>query len=162
MFKHQTQPTPLVVTSDGQRRLQLALEAQIVAAGAAGVLLFNGRSGSVTFTSGDLLNATQAYMPISIVDLPTATPAKPLLRWYFTAAVTFVGGIANAAIGASSTSVLRVFKDGVANGTVSFTGTTGTVAITTLAYPAGSLFELYPPTTIDATLDRVSITLEAD
>jgi hypothetical protein len=56
-------------------------------------------------------------------------------------------------------SVFRIRKNGVQVGTVTFAAgaTTGTIAFTDSTFPAGSLFELWPPSTIDAALDRVSI-----
>lgn len=60
--RHQQQPTEVPVTSDSLRRLQQALEAQIVAAGAAGVLQFNGRSGNVSLSSADVTGAL-GYAP---------------------------------------------------------------------------------------------------
>ena len=166
--RHQQQPKQIEVTSDALRRLQLALEAQIVAAGAAGVSTFNGRSGSVSLVPADVTAAlgflpvpppANGYLPISIVDLPLADPTEPLLRWELTAGMQFVDGDATAGIAASASSALRVRKNGSANGTITFTGTTGVVSITNLVYAPGDLFELYPPTSIDATLDQVSITL---
>lgn len=56
-LKHQTPPTAAPVTSDGLRRNQLALEALISAAGAAGVLTFNTRAGAVTLLLEDVRNA---------------------------------------------------------------------------------------------------------
>ncbi len=56
-LKHQTPPETAPVTADGLRRNQLALEALITAAGAAGVTTFNSRSGVVTLTSGDVTTA---------------------------------------------------------------------------------------------------------
>lgn len=103
--------------------------------------------------------ARTGAMLLSIVDLPLADPTEPLLRWRMLNALTFSGGSADADIAATSTSALRLRKNGSANGTISFTGVTGTISFTSSAYGAGDLFEIYPPTTIDATLDRVSITL---
>jgi hypothetical protein len=165
--KHQTQPQEIPVTSDSLRRLQLALEAQIVAAGAGGVLMFNGRTGNVVLSSADVTGALgytpsgggYGYMPISVVDLPLADASEPLLRLLLTDGLTFVDGTGSAGVAATSPSALRVRKNGAANGTVTFTGTTGVVAITNLVYAPGDLFELYPPATLDATLDQVSITL---
>lgn len=182
-FRHEIQPQQPAVTSDGLRRLQLALEAQIVAAGAAGVTTFNSRSGAVTFVLADFLAAAgiatltgqggkslvvdaggstfvlvTGYLPVSIVDLPLADPAEPLFRWRLPVAVTISGSSADANVAATSPSALRIRKNGLANGTVTFTGTSGVFVITSGAYGAGDLFELYPPTSIDATLDQVSIT----
>lgn len=166
--RHQATPTGIVTTSDGLRRLQLGLEAQIAAASGGGVNSFNGRTGAVVFVPADI-NAALGYIPeaptangyqaISIVDLPEADPAEPLLRMRLTAGMTFVDGVADAAIAATASSALRIRKNGSANGTITFTGSTGVVSFTNLVYAPGDLFELYPPSTIDATLDRVSITL---
>src|SRR5687768_12251027 len=98
MLRHQQQPVPVPVTSDGLRRLQLALEAQITAAGAAGVTTFNGRSGVVTLLASDLTGLTSGFLPISIVDLPLADPAEPLVRWELLGGLTFTGGSGTAAI----------------------------------------------------------------
>lgn len=56
-LKHQTPPTTAPVTSDGLRRNQLALEELIEAAGAAGVLTFNTRSGAVVLLTADVITA---------------------------------------------------------------------------------------------------------
>ncbi len=184
-FRHERVPKEIPVTSDGLYRVQNTLQAQIVAAGAAGVNTFNTRSGAVTFILADFLAAlglanltgqagkalkvqagesnfelvaSTGFLPVSIVDLPLATSAEPLFRWRLTTAVVFTGGTADAAIAATAVSALLIKKNGAANGTVSFTGTTGTVSFTSGSYGAGDLFELYPPASIDATLDRVSIT----
>lgn len=167
--RHQQQPQEVPVTSDSLRRLQLALEAQITAAGASGVSLWNGRSGNVSMVASDVITALgytpaagggSGYMPISINDLPTADPSEPLLRWELTAGMEFVGGEASAGVAATSSSALRIRKNGSANGTITFTGSTGVVSFTSLVYAPGDLFEIYPPATVDATLDQVSITLE--
>jgi hypothetical protein len=182
-FRHETQPNQPPVTSDALRRNQLALEAMIAAAGASGVTTFMGRAGVVSLLLADVMTAlgitlsgnggkalvindagtaivpATGKMPISIIDLPTATPSKPLIRWEIPEPMTFAGGIGNAGVAATAISVLRFFKNGVQVGTASFTGTTGTIAMTA-SYSAGDIFELYPPTSIDATLDQVSITLE--
>lgn len=167
MSKHPLQPVAMPISVDGLRRLQLALEAQIVAAGAAGVTTFNGRSGVVSLLTADIFTAlgympaadTDGFLPISIVDLPLADPTEPLLRLRLTDGITFIDGVADAEIAAAAPSALRLFKNSIANGTITITGTAGVVAITNLVYAPGDLFELYPPVTIDATLDRVSITL---
>jgi hypothetical protein len=183
-FRHETIPEHLPVTPDGLRRLQLAIEAQIVAAGASGVTTFNTRSGIVVLLSGDVTTALgytpvnpallgsaaysdttdfepsgqPGYLPVSIVDLPLADAAEPLFRWKLPVALTFTGGIADAAAGATGSPALPIKKNGAANGNVSFAGTTGTVSFTSGSYGAGDIFELYPPASTDATLDRVSIT----
>lgn len=56
-FRHEAQPATVPVTADGLRRLQLALEAQIAAAGASGVLTFNNRSGAVSLLASDVNTA---------------------------------------------------------------------------------------------------------
>ena len=55
--RHQLPPSTAPVTSDGLRRNQLALESLIAAAGTAGVLTFNSRSGSVTLLTADVILA---------------------------------------------------------------------------------------------------------
>lgn len=57
VLKHQVQPSTVPVTSDGLRRNQIALEAQIVAAGASGVTTFNTRSGAVVLVLEDVRQA---------------------------------------------------------------------------------------------------------
>lgn len=56
-LSHQTQPDTAPVTSDGLRRNQIALEAMIAAASAAGVITFNTRSGAVTLLLEDVRQA---------------------------------------------------------------------------------------------------------
>ncbi len=132
-FSHQIAPRLLPVTRDDLRKVQLS-----------------GGGGGVV----------SGFLPISIVDLPLASTSEPLLRWRFDSAVTLAGSSADAGIAATSPSALRVRINGAANGTVTFTGTAGVFSLTSGAYGAGDLFELYPPTTVDATLDQVSITFD--
>ncbi len=169
-LKHQTPPTTVPVTSDGLRRNQLALEALIAASGAAGVLTFNTRSGAVTLLLEDVLTAL-GYTPVaegpqmlnlSIVDLPTTDVTEPLFRhrvrdvsWTFSAA----GSFADASVAATGSPVLRIRKNGAQVGTVTYAGTTGTVAFTTSAFATNDLLEIYPPATADATLDQLSVSL---
>ena len=104
-------------------------------------------------------------MAVSIIDLPLADPAEPLLRWIIKGTLNFTGsgaGAANAAIAATSPSSLRLRKNGAANGTIAFTGTSGVISFSNSSYADGDVFEIYPPTSIDATLDRVSITFQTD
>ena len=80
-LKHQTQPGTVPVTSDGLRRNQLALEAMIVAAGAAGVLSFNTRSGTVTLTLEDVraaLGLTYAGNALKVLRVNAAQTAFEL------------------------------------------------------------------------------------
>lgn len=164
--KHPVQPVATPISSDALRRLQLALEAMIVAAGASGVLLFNGRSGSVTLVDTDILSALgytpaeelPGHIPISIVDLPEADPAEPLVRWRVPA-MTIEVEEADAGVAATSPSALRFRKNSVDQGTLTFTGTSGVASFSTIVYADGDLMEIYPPSSIDATLDRVSVTL---
>jgi hypothetical protein len=102
---------------------------------------------------------------ISIEDLPLADPAKPLLRWRMQRDVNFTGtgaGSADAALPAASPCDLLFKKNGAANGTIAYTGTGGVISFTDPSYLDGDLFELYPPVTIDPTLDGLSITFETD
>lgn len=101
---------------------------------------------------------------ININDLPTAAPAEPLFEFEVpTGGIVFTGDDQlTAGVGATSPSALRLFKNGSANGTLSFTGTNGTASFSDSTYAAGDLFGLYPPTSVDATLDRVRITLGTD
>jgi hypothetical protein len=103
---------------------------------------------------------------ISIIDLPLANPAEPLLRWRIRRNLTFNGsgpGSADATVGtASPPSTLRLRKNGASAGTIAFTGTTGVISWTNPSFTIGDLFELYPPLSIDAALDDVSITFETD
>lgn len=99
------------------------------------------------------------FIPISIIDLPLADSAEPLIRWRFTSGLTFAGGTADAEIAATGTPDLRLCKNSIDVGTIGYVGTMGTVAFTDPVYAPGDLFELYPPVAPDATLDRLSITL---
>lgn len=156
-FRHQVQPERLAVTPDGLRRSQLAIEAQIVAAGAAGVTTFNTRSGAVSLLAADVKAVMPGHLEISIIDLPDADPSEPLLRWLFDDGLTFTGGTLNSGIAATSASSLRIRKNGAANGTIS---SAGVVTFTNLVYAPGDIFEIYPPAVTDATWDQVAIALE--
>jgi hypothetical protein len=164
-FRHEQPAQQPPVTSDGLYRLQRALEAQIVAAGAGGVLQFNGRTGNVSLLDADIISAlgftpassTTGIMPISVIDLPLADSAEPLLRWLFTDGVEFTGGSVSSGVAATGTPAILIKKNGAANGTIS---SAGVVTFTDLVYDPGDIFELYPPASTDATWDRVAITLE--
>lgn len=115
-----------------------------------GGLTFDGAGGKLT---------------LHIRDLPLADPNRPLLRWIIKDGLNLTGsgaGEASAGIAATAPSGLRWRKNGAANGTTTFTGTSGVNSITTPQYGDGDLLELYPPATIDTTLDDVSITLQTD
>ena len=79
--RHQTPPTTAPVTSDGLRRNQLALEALIAAAGAAGVISFNSRSGAVSLLTADVITAlgfTLAGNPGKVVTVNAGATALEL------------------------------------------------------------------------------------
>lgn len=98
-------------------------------------------------------------MMLSFVEgLPTANPAEPLVRIILLEPMTTGAIVATAGNAATGTVAFRFFKNGVANGTVSFTGTTGTESGVG-DWAAGDRFEIYPPTTADPTLDDVSISI---
>jgi hypothetical protein len=102
---------------------------------------------------------------LNIANLPAATPSVPLFEFEVPAGgivFTGVGDELSAGVAATAPSALRYFKNGVANGTLTFTGTAGVSAFSDSTYAAGDLFGLYPPTSIDATLDRLRITLGTD
>lgn len=102
-----------------------------------------------------------------IIDLPSATGSDPLTEFIVPAGdlnFTGVGDHVSAGVAATGASALRIFKNGLQVGTVSFGagGTTGTVSFTDSSFVEGDLFGLYPPAAVDATLDRVRITLGTD
>lgn len=113
----------------------------------------NGRPASATSGTRSL--------DLSIIDLPQGNAAEPLLRWRLREQWVMDGpaSVADAAIAGAGISVFRIRKNGVQVGTVTFAAgaTTGTIAFSDSTFPAGSLFELWPPSTIDAALDQVSI-----
>ena len=79
--RHQLPPSTAPVTSDGLRRNQLALEALIAAAAAAGVITFNTRSGSVTLLTADVILAlgfTLAGNPGKVVTVNAGATALEL------------------------------------------------------------------------------------
>ena len=79
--RHQLPPETAPVTSDGLRRNQLALEALIAAAGAAGVLTFNSRAGAVTLLTADVITAlgfTLAGNPGKVVTVNAGATALEL------------------------------------------------------------------------------------
>lgn len=101
---------------------------------------------------------------INVNDLPSATASEPLFEFEVpTGGIVFSGdNQITAGIAATSSSALRLFKNGSANGTVTFTGTSGAASFSDSTYAAGDLFGLYPPASLDATLDRLRITLGTD
>lgn len=111
------------------------------------------------------VNGSPTSKPSSLVinlnDLPVATPTKPLFEFKTPSGGIVFNGSNDLAAGVAATaaSALRYFRNGVANGTLTFTGTAGVSSFSDSTYVAGDLFSLYPPTSVDATLDRVRITL---
>lgn len=101
---------------------------------------------------------------LNISDLPIADPAKPLFEAEIpSGGVVFSGAdFLSAGVAATGSPALRLFKNGAANGTITFTGTAGVAAFSNSNYSAGDLFGLYPPLVADATLDRLRITLGTD
>jgi hypothetical protein len=101
---------------------------------------------------------------ININDMPLATPTEPLFEFEVPAGGMIFSGSdqISAGVAATAPSALRLFKNGSANGTITFTGTSGTASFSDSTYAEGDLFGLYPPTSVDATLDRLRITLGTD
>lgn len=103
-------------------------------------------------------------LAININDMPTATPGNPLFEFEVpTGGIVFSGDDQiSAGVAATAPSDLRIFKNGASVGTITFTGTAGVASFSDSTYLAGDLFSLYPPLSIDATLDRLRITLGTD
>ncbi len=100
---------------------------------------------------------------LSIIDLPLADPTEPLVRLRLTDDYVFAGtGAADSAVASTALKVFTIKKNGASAGTVTFAAaaSTGSIAFSDSNFPDGSLLELYPPATPDATLDQVSITLD--
>lgn len=111
--------------------------------------------------------AVPRSIAFDIMDLPLAVGTDPLAEFLTPAGdlnFTGIGDHVSAGVAATGASALRIFKNGSQVGTISFGagGTTGTVAFTDSSYVEGDLFGLYPPAAVDATLDRVRITLGTD
>lgn len=103
------------------------------------------------------------FLAIDVEDLPSANPAEPLYEFEAGVAVTFnTADEISARVAATAPTVFPVQKNGVANGNITVTGSSGVAALSSLAYAAGDLFSLYPPATADATLDGVRISLGTD
>lgn len=104
------------------------------------------------------------WLAININDMPSAAPADPLYEFEVGDGGLVFSGLdqISAGVAATSPSVFRLFKNGAANGSITFTGSSGTASFSDSTYAAGDLFALYPPLSIDATLDRVRITLGTD
>lgn len=103
-------------------------------------------------------------LSININGMVDADPSEPLFEFEAPlGGLTFSGAdYISAGIAATAPSALRIRKNGSANGTITFTGTAGVAAFSDSTYLAGDLFGLYPPTSIDATLDQLRITLGTD
>jgi hypothetical protein len=102
---------------------------------------------------------------LNINSLAAADPAEPLYEFEVPAGgvvFTGTGDHLTAGDAATGTPALRIFKNGAANGTITFTGAAGVAAFSDSTYAEGDLFSLYPPVAADATLDRVRITLGTD
>jgi hypothetical protein len=122
----------------------------------------DGDYGEVEIIGGQWFIDKPGALSININDLTLADPAEPLFEFEVPAGgivFTGVGDQLSAGVAASAPSALRLFKDGVANGDITFTGAAGVPTFTDSSYNAGELFSLYPPLALDATLDRVRITL---
>lgn len=108
------------------------------------------------------IDPTPRALIVNINSLPAADPSEPLYEFEAPAGgvvFTGVGDYLTAGVAATGSPAFRLFKNGSANGTITFTGTTGTPAFSDSTYDEGDLFGLYPPSVTDATLDRVRITL---
>jgi len=68
----------------------------------------------------------------------------------------------SAGVAATAPSALRIFNGVTQVGTITFTGTAGVISWSDSTFAEGDLFGLYPPTSVDPTLDRVRITLGTD
>jgi hypothetical protein len=111
------------------------------------------------------LASTPGWLALDVNDLLTVTDTtKPLYEFEVgDSGLVFNGSDhITAGVAATASSALRLFKNGAANGTITFTGSSGLAAFTSGTYAAGDLFGLYPPVTLDATLDRLRITLGTD
>lgn len=107
-------------------------------------------------------HSASGFLAIDINGLPSASASVPLYEFRVPAGFSVVFNGVNAidsGIGATGTPSFPIQKDGVANGSIDFTGAAGTATFSDSTYAAGTLFSLYPPATPDATLDRVRIVL---
>ena len=92
-------------------------------------------------------------------------PGARLMRYKSERALTLVESdtLLDAENAATASAVFQLKKDGVNAGTITVAaaGTSGTVAISDSAFPAGTVLELFAPAVQDATLADVTITIAA-
>ena len=115
--------------------------------------------------NGAPVSQEAGFLAIDVNDLPTADPAEPLYEFLVPPGFTIVFNGSNAidaGVAATGTPSLPIKKNGAANGSIAFTGSSGTASFSDSTYAAGDLFGLYPPSSADATLDQVRITLGTD
>lgn len=115
----------------------------------------DGSGGGPGPGSGSALHA----LPIYIEELPGHPAGEPLLRieLIHTWTLDEANAVASADEAAAAPAVLSIRLDGVEQGTVTFIGTAGVVDLVNPVFPPG-VFEVYPPSPADATLDGISIT----
>lgn len=110
----------------------------------------------------DVAPYAPGMLAIYLSNLTAATPGDPLYEFEVEGADVVFTGNENitAGVAATGATVFPIYKDGVANGDVTITGSTGVLSLSDSTYEVGTLFSLYPPATADATLDRVRMSLE--
>lgn len=99
--------------------------------------------GGVALSSSELLFAHDVAVPISFD-------------------TDFGNSVANAITAATSPTILTFKKNGVAFGTLTFTGTTGVFSSTETSFARYDLLSLHAPAIADATLAGLTLTLTAE
>lgn len=115
----------------------------------------------------DVNGSPPSYVPppgvlsLFLANLAAAT-SDPLYEFVVEGAdIVFTGNYAiTAGVAATASKTFPIYKNGVANGSIVVTGSTGTFSLSDSTYTDGDLFSLYPPATPDATLDRLRVSLE--
>lgn len=76
-----------------------------------------------------------------------------------TFAANLAGSLAVAAVAATGTPVISLRKNGVEFATLSYSGTTGSFSSAQMSFAVGDLLEMVAPSSADATLAQLTITL---
>ena len=105
------------------------------------------------------------FLSLYMTNLPSAAASAPLFEMEVPPGQTVVFNGSNeitAGVAATATKVFPIYKNGVSNGNITVTGSTGTMTLSDSTYVSGDLFSLYAPASADATLDRLRASLGVD